>query len=424
MCQRVTTHEERVSIVERHLAGESLSAIAADMRLNYYSVRGWWRVYQCQGMEGLIPKAQGPPCVGHLGRFSPLVKYVALRLKRKHPGWGVDKLRLEMSRCPSLQGVALPQRSALAAYLAQFGSRLRRPRRAATRRPSIPAVRAEDPHQCWQMDFKGEEVVEGCHIVVAPLMICDQASGAPLAGIVHLLQAKGDRTGLTTRTVQQDLRQVFVQWGLPDALRVDRDPLFVGSGQLKWPGTLILWLVGLKVILIINRAYRPTDNAIVERNHWTWEQQVLFGQSYTDASQVQQATDQAFVDRREFLPSRHRGCQGQPPAKAFPMLNTARRAYTPEQEVALFDIKRVDDYLSQWEWRRTVDKMGKICLAGRNHYLGKAYRGQMVKIRFDPLDRMFVCTDAQDGELGRLELYEVSQEYILGLEHGQKSPGG
>jgi len=68
---------------------------------------------------------------------------------------------------------------------------------------------------------------------------------------------------------QADLRALFCRWGLPDALRMDRDAVFVGSCRLEWPGTLLLWLIGLGVQPIINRAYRPTDNAIVERNHQT-----------------------------------------------------------------------------------------------------------------------------------------------------------
>ena len=48
------------------------------------------------------------------------------------------------------------------------------------------------------------------------------------------------RANLTTRSVQADLRQVFSQWGLPDAIRIDRYPIFVGSTRLEWPKLLLL----------------------------------------------------------------------------------------------------------------------------------------------------------------------------------------
>ena len=424
MTRIATTHAERVAIVEGRLEGKTLKAIGEDMRLNYYTVRKWWRIYLREGWPGLEPKPPGPPQVGILGRFSPLAKYVALRLKRQHPGWGVDKLLLEMSRRPSLEGQRLPKRSALASYLSQFGERLQRPRRLPTRRPKVSAMQAQEPHQCWQIDFKGEVVVGGCEVTIAPLMICDEASGAPLLGVIHQVRARGRRSGLSTRSVQRDLRKGFRQWGLPDAIRTDRDSVFVGDSRLQWPGTLQLWLVGLGIQPIINRAYRPTDNAIVERNHWTWEQHVLLEQRYQRLEEVQEETTRSFADRRKHLPSRHRGCNGRPFAAAFPALNEPRRRYLPQEEARLFDLKRVDAYLSQWEWRRTVDCIGKISLAGRTLYVGKSYRRQMVKIRFDPDSRDMICSLADGTEIARLTLHEFSQDYILGTAHVGESDAG
>ena len=110
-----TTHAVRVEIIERHLAGQSLPTIAAALQLNLYTVRKFWRIYQRRGWAALVPPAPGPARHGPLASVHPRLKYVLLRLKRQHRGWGVDKLRLELTRRPSLQGLAIPQRSALAA---------------------------------------------------------------------------------------------------------------------------------------------------------------------------------------------------------------------------------------------------------------------------------------------------------------------
>lgn len=414
MKRRETTHAERVEIVERHQAGEALKAIAESLGLNIYTVRHWWRAFRDGGWTALEPMVKGPPAVGPLGRFDPLVKYVTLRLKREHPAWGPDMLRLHMGRRPSLQGLSLPKNTALWSYGRQFGSRLIAPRRRPTKRPACPAIWAEVPHQCWEMDFKGEVVVSGCQCVISPLALTDEASGAPLARCIHVLKAKGNRQGLTTRHVQSDLRQVFTQWGLPDAIRMDRDSLFVGSSRLEWPGFLLLWLVGLAVQPSINRAYRPTDNAMVERSHRTWQGDVLVGSHFPDLVTLQHDSDRALEDRRLYLPSRHPGCQRQPPAVAYPDLLKPRRPYRPERERALFDLERVDAYLAQWEWRRLVGSTGKISLADRNHYVSKHYRGQVVKVHFAPTSREFVCSSVANEEITRLQLVEVSLDYILG----------
>ena len=417
MFERETTHAERVAMIERHLAGESLQTIATAMERNYYTVRTIWRTYQRAGWAELAPHSKGPPCVGRLGTFAARVKYVLLRLKRQHRGWGAALLLLHAQRRASLAGVPLPKRSSVAAYLAQFGARLTQPHRTPTQRPAVSPVAVQQPHQCWQIDFKGDEVVDAHTLVVAPFIVCDSASGAPLAGIVHQVTAKGRRDHLTTRTVQADLRQVFTQWGLPDALRMDRDSIFVGSSRLEWPGLLLLWLIGLGVQPIINRAYRPTDNAIVERNHWTWQQHVVLGQTHRTLASVQELTDQTFADRRHYLPSRHAGCAGQPFVAAFPALLTPRHQYTLAQEARLFDGTRVTAYLAEWEWRRTVDSTGKIALANRNHLVGRAYRSQVVKIRFDPADQQLVCRLADDRVVARLDLPEATPAYLMDLDH-------
>jgi hypothetical protein len=274
------------------------------------------------------------------------------------------------------------------------------------------------------MDFTGDTAVTGIPGQVVPLMICDVASGAPLAGQIHTIRQRGRRTGITARTVQADLREVFTQWGVPAAIRMDRDPVFVGGTRLEWPGVILLWLVGLGVQPIINRAYQPTDNAIVERNHQTWTAHVVVDQAYADVAAVQAATDQAYADRRTCLPSRHRGCAGQPPSVAFPTLLEPRVTYTPEQEAAMFDLGRVDAYLATWRWQRRVDSTGQISLNDRNYRIGRAYCGQAIRVQFDPQTRMCVCATANGQAITQVAIPEFQLDYLLATTHPESSEGG
>lgn len=415
MKRPVTTHAERVEIVERHLAGASLHSIADSLHLSLYTARHWWRAFRDGSWAALEPAAQGPPRIGPLGRFPPRIKYVALRLKREHPTWGPPLLRLHMQRRESLQGLPLPHNTALWSYLHQFGAHLGTAPRPPTRRPAeVLPGRGTTPHQCWEMDFKGDEVFAGDPRPLAPLGLTDEASGAPLARYLHWLVARGNRQGLTMRHVQADLRCAFTSYGRPETLRMDRDPVFVGSARLEWPGTLLLWLIGLDIQPVINRRYRPTDNTMVERSHRTWKSDVGSTCRARGAAALAAASAQAVVDRRLYLPSRHPGCHGQPPAVAFPDLLRVRRPYASDQERALFDGGRVDAYLAQWCWQRRVDREGKISLAGHNFPVGRGYRAQVVKVRFAPGPREFVAYSAAGEELTRFTLVEVSLDYILG----------
>ncbi len=410
MITRNTTHAQRVKIVERHSAGETLKAIATDMDFNFYTIRKWWRIYRKKGWDGLIPHPPGPPASGALSEFDDLVKYVALRLKCEHPAWGLDVLLLNMRRRPSLAGKRLPKRTTLYNYLKPFYPRFR-VRRLRTKRPKTPATKVKAVHQRWQIDFKGDVQVAD-QTIIKPLNICDEFTSAPLASILHTRQ-KG-QSSVTTRDVQADLRTVFVQWGMPGQLRMDRDPVWVGSTRLEWPGMLLLWLIGLGITPIINRPHCPTDNAQIERSNRTWNEHVYLGSEKATAQELQQLADQAWQDRREALPSRNPQCRGQPPLVAHPELRQPRRSYTIKREVDIFNIQRVYTYLSQWEWERKVDTTGCISLADSNRRVSKDHIGQIVKVRFDSQTTSFVARAVDGSVLKRFTLPVISKEYILG----------
>ena len=403
---RTTTYVQRIAIIERHEAGQSYHDIAHELGLNYYTVRKWCRAYRDASWQGIQPQSSRRQ--GCLSHFHPLVRYVALRLKRQHPGWGLDKILLEMRRRPALDGQRLPQRSTLHHYYQQFQPRLQDHRASRVQRPHNETV-VQNVHDCWQMDFKGEEDL-GVVGKVKPLVICDAYSSAPLATYIH----SGQRSAVTTHDVQQDLRQTFSDWGLPASVRMDRDPIWVGSSRLEFPGRLLLWLIGLQIIPIINRAHRPTDNAQVERCNGIWFEQVARGQTYTSLAQVQAASDQARQDRLAHLPSRNPHCQHQAPLVALPQLNQPRIPYTIRTEPDLFDIRRVYSYLSHWRWQRIIDSSGQLSLGGFNRRIGSAFCGQVVKVHFDLETALFVASTLQGHELKRFSLPSITTEAICG----------
>jgi transposase len=407
MTDRTTTHAQRIEMVHRHQQGQSYHQIAHALGLNYYTVRKWCRRYRRHNWPGIEPRSPAHRRPGTLSHFHPLVKYVTLKLKRQHPGWGLDKLRLELQRRPALGGQRLPARSTLHSYLRQFYPRLREHRPARTQRPAAPVARAKGPHQCWQMDFKGEYPFATLG-KVNPFMVCDEYTSAPLAGILHA----GKRGGVTLRDVQRNLRQVFAQWGLPDCLRMDRDPIWVGSSRLEFPSVLLLWLVGLGIIPIINRPHRPTDNAQVERCNGIWVEQVARGAAPNTWTELQHQTDVAWRDRREYLPSRNPACAGQPPAIAVPALWQVRRPYHPQQEARLLDMQRVHTYLAQWRWQRLVDKTGQFSLGGYQQHVPRPFVGHLLTLHFDPHAGEFIAATI-DGRILRRFLLPILQPATL-----------
>jgi hypothetical protein len=415
MSRRTTSQQERVEMIDLKKQGYSLKQIADHVGVHRDTVRHWWRQYRDRGGAGIQPAPVQRPCRGLLSSFDPLVRYVGLRLKCEHPHWGPEVILLNMRRRPSLKGQALPSRSALAAYLKPYRPRLRGRSRAMVQRPSEKRVRPHAVHEVWQIDFKGDESLGACG-KFAPLVVVDSWTSAPLSTELYPAGLKG----VTQRDVQASLRGTFAQWGLPDFLQMDRGSIFIGSTRLEWPSTLLLWLVGLGVSPIINDPHCPRQNAQVERQNRTWNDHVAVGARYATRQAAQQATDQARQDRLSYLPSRNPRCAGHPPLVACPDLAHPRRPFAPQHEADLFDFERVELYLADWTWRRTVDTAGYISLADHNLSVGRTYAQQTVHVSYQLSAHAFevrACDDARTC-LGYLTVPVVTPAYILGLGQG------
>jgi len=416
MARRTTTHQDRIEMIELHQKGLSFAEIAQRFGVHRDTVRGWWRQFQQGGWSALLPRPAGRPATGPLGSFDPLIKYAALRLKREHPHWGPDVIRCHLARRSSLVGLAIPSRSALAAYVKPYIPRVRHPRRLPIQRPDATAWRPQAPHEWWQMDFKGDEQVGPCG-PVAPFLVTDVWTSAPLAAIIHSAPIS---SSVVTRDVQANLRQVFTRWGLPDAIRMDRGAIFIGGPRFEWPGTLILWLVGLGVYPLINDPGHPRQNACVERQNRTWKDHVAVGASFTNLADVQAATDNAWADRLAHLPSRNPRCNGLPPLIACPELAIPRRSFSPEIEPSLFDFERVELYLADWRWPRKVDQCGKISLANVNIPIDKTRYKQCVEVIYDLTAHAF-CAISYDDPRTVIRTFQhsrVEPNYIMGISGG------
>lgn len=60
MHRRSTRHAERVEIVERHLEGQSLPAVAEAMGISYYTARKWWLSIAKKAGRGCFPSPSVP----------------------------------------------------------------------------------------------------------------------------------------------------------------------------------------------------------------------------------------------------------------------------------------------------------------------------------------------------------------------------
>ena len=164
----------RQTIVQRHEAGETIPAVAAELHLSPWSVRKIWRRYRDLGAERLAPDYDR---CGPREPHTPRLLYRAARwLRRRHPTWGAAVIRILLKqRWPE---APVPHERTLQRWFRR-AHLLPPPRQLPPQNPA----RGQEPHEVWQMDAK-EKVPLGNGEKVSWLSLVDEASGGLVAGEV------------------------------------------------------------------------------------------------------------------------------------------------------------------------------------------------------------------------------------------------
>ena len=389
---RSTSLQDRVTILELVEAGCTDGAIAERLGLSLATVRKWRRRGRQQGRAGLASRLGRPP-TGALSSFTPTVRETLQTWRQQHPRWGPCTLQAQARGTAALADLRLPKRATLAHWLK--AQHLTRSYQRHRELPQPLGTIAQAAHEAWEMDAYGAvDVPEVGMINLINLNDC--FSRVKVLSFPCWVGEQRVSRHPNTADYLLVLRLAFWHWGLPGQLRVDRDSIyFDNASQSPFPTQLHLFLLGLNVDLVIGPAHQPRYRAITERNHQTWDQQVLAGQRFTDW----EALWRALEARRDFL-NRELPCRGSadlPPLCAHPQAAVARRPYTPAQEPMLFDVERIYTYLSQGQWFRKASNVAVVTLGDQHYGLDQAWAKHEVQITFDPTDQCLVFLD-QDGQ--------------------------
>jgi hypothetical protein len=164
----------RQAIVQRHQAGETLPAVAADLHLSLWSVRRIWRRFRDWGSARLGPDYDR--CAPRGPRSPRWLHRAALWLRRRHPTWGAAVIRFFLQQ--HWPKASVPHERTLQRWFRR-AHLLPPPRQLPPQHPT----RGQEPHEVWQMDAK-EKVRLGNGGQASWLALIDEASGGLLAGEV------------------------------------------------------------------------------------------------------------------------------------------------------------------------------------------------------------------------------------------------
>src|SRR4029453_5264979 len=139
--------EQRYDAVRAVLGGRGVTEVAARYGVSRQSVYTWVGRYRAGGLAGLSERSHRP---NHSpDKTSAEVEAAVCELRRRHPGWGPQRLSWELERA---RVGARPSRVTTWRILARHG--LVDPQRRRRRRDYRPWER-EAPMSLWQMDVMG-----------------------------------------------------------------------------------------------------------------------------------------------------------------------------------------------------------------------------------------------------------------------------
>jgi hypothetical protein len=196
---------------------------------------------------------------------------------------------------------------------------------------------------------------------------------------------------------------------LPQAFRIDNGWPWGSKGDL--PTDLALWLIGLGVRTCWNPPRQPQKNGVVERSQGTgkrWSEPGCCG----TVEELQKRLDTMDeIHRSEYVIR-----DGRTRTDLSPDLKHSGRTYTRRHERTLWDWSLVADHVAQYVTNRQIDSRGQVTIYKRNHYVGKAYAGQIIQSSFDPTTSEWIFRDLAGNQLRCQPAPELSQKSILQLQ--------
>ena len=344
--------DERLRFVAQLLDGEPMTEVCRAFGISRKTGYKIFDRYKEHGVEALNDRSRRP--VRYANQLPQQIESLILTLKRDKPHWGARKIRELLVR--RLSGdVRIPARSTIHAVLHRHGlvKPIGRPRNRAT---GTPLSDGAIPNDLWCADFKGEFKL-GNGRYCYPLTVTDHASRFLL--LCEALESTREDLAFTA------FQQLFVERGLPSAIRSDNGVPFASPNALFNLSKLSVWWLRLGIAIERIKPGKPQQNGRHERMHLTLKTETTRPPGIN--SLQQQARFDAF--RQEFNTERpHEALAMKCPAEIY---STANRRYDGLPEIAYPFHDR--DIL--------VTACGRICMYRKRVNISTVLAGQRLGIK-------------------------------------------
>jgi transposase InsO family protein len=308
----------------------------------------WLKRYREGGEIGLADRSRRPHSSPK--RTCGAMEAAILGVREDHPTWSGYKIKASLKR-KGWEG--LPAHSTITQILRRHGKI--DPDESPKHR-ALQRFEMEQPNQLWQMDFKGHFAIDAgrCH----PLTVLDDHSRFLLG-----LRACPNETH---QTVQEQLSDIFRQYGLPERMLMDNGSPW-GDDRSNPYTAFSAWLIRLGVQVSHGRPFHPQTQGKDERLHRTLDDELL-----------KQLPLQSLLDCQKHFDHWRQMYNHERPHQAIGMAVPAER-YQPSPRP--FPEQLPPILYDPADSVRKVDSSGKISFAGRPFRVGKAFRHYPVALR-------------------------------------------
>jgi transposase InsO family protein len=344
--------DERLRFIARLLDGESMSEVCREFGVSRKTGYRLLERYREDGPVALADRSRRP--VRYANQLPGPVERQIVEVKRDKPHWGARKIREILVR--RLAGdIRIPATSTIHAVLDRHGlvTRMGRRRSKAT---GTPLSAGATPNALWAADFKGEfKLGDGrwCY----PLTVTDHATRFLL-----LCEAMGSTR---EEPVIAAFKRLFVERGLPDAIRTDNGLPFASPNGLFNLSKLSVWWLRLGIAIERIKPGHPQQNGRHERMHLTLKREAARPPG-ANIIQQQERFDGFLAEFNAERP--HEGLAMQRPADVYAR---AARAYAglPELAYPLHDRDIV------------ITACGRLCMHRKKINISTLFAGQRVGIK-------------------------------------------
>ena len=373
--------DQRLRFVARLLEGESMTDVCREFGVSRKTGYKIFQRYKESGSEALNDRCRRP--IRYANQLPSQIESLILTCKQEKPHWGARKIRELLVRRLD-QDIRVPAISTIHAVMHRHGL-VKGLKRKGYKATGTELSAGLAPNSLWCTDFKGEFRL-GNSRYCYPLTVTDHASRFLL--LCEALESVKEETAITA------FEQLFLERGLPDAIRSDNGVPFASRSSLFGLSKLSVWWLRLGIAIERIQPGKPQQNGRHERMHLTLKQQTT---RPPGANSLQQ---QARFD--EFIPEfnyerPHEGLDMKTPSEVYKPANKPYKGL-PDLSYPLHDREIL------------VTSCGRICMHRKRVNLSTVLAGQRVGIK--EIDDGIWIVSFMQYDLGYIDLEQKTLQPI------------